>query len=96
MSASGLPGKRVEASRAGMTTIGRKDGGKVITEGPRKAPIPAAAPREIAALCRTKTGSARARVALLSRRFNHIPIELSAKIGFSPAALTAGPAQYRG
>jgi cytochrome c len=29
----------------------------------------------------------------LSRRFNHISIELSAKIGFSPAALTAGPAQ---
>jgi hypothetical protein len=53
--------------------------------------------RQIAALCRTKTGAACTTVALLSRRFNHIPFELSAKIGFSSAALTAGPAQkYRG
>jgi hypothetical protein len=67
-----------------MTIIGRSDGTTATAE-----PFTMRAQRRrdarIAALCRRKTGSAPATVALLSGRFNHISFELSAKFGF-PAA----------
>jgi hypothetical protein len=39
-----------------------------------------------------KSGAAGAALALLSRRFNHISFELSAKIGFSPRLKPVAPA----
>jgi cytochrome c len=66
--------------RAGMTTSGRKLGKGTV----KLSPFPASARLGIAALCRMKTGSGGPWVGLLSRRFNHISFELSAKIGFSP------------